>query len=74
MARKIRIPMEDPIIHTVDNPVCQEPGCCCRDLEYAQLIEDMKPKKTKRNHTVLVERNYETAPLNYRNRGFQILK
>ncbi len=73
--KPITVIMEDPLVHTVNQPICQEPSCICRDLEYLQLLEDVKkPSIQHKMHKILVERNYETAPLNYRNRGFQLLK
>jgi hypothetical protein len=64
----------DEMTHSVGQPICGEPDCICNGLEYAQLIEDVKKKPLrKKMHTVLVERIYE-PPLNYRNRGFTLLR
>ena len=74
MARKrnIQIPMEDEIIHTVEQPVCQNPDCICRDLEYEQMLADLKPEPRRHNKTILA-RDFTDAPLNG-NRGFRLLK
>lgn len=41
----IPIPMEDPIIHTVEHPFCSDPTCPDKDdpellAQVAQLVED----------------------------------
>ena len=41
----IRIPMEDPLIHTDDHPFCDDPKCPDKEdsellAEVAQLVED----------------------------------
>jgi hypothetical protein len=41
--------MEDPIIHTVEQPVCSDPTCICAEEEYAQLrAETARPARTRR--------------------------
>jgi hypothetical protein len=48
----IRIPMEDPLIHTADHPFCEDPTCPDKEdpellADVAQLVEDglLTPKE-----------------------------
>lgn len=64
----------DEMTHSVDAPICGEEGCICNDLEYAQLVEEVKKKPLQaKMHQVLVERHNEAA-LSPVNRGFRLLK
>jgi hypothetical protein len=46
--------MEDPIIHTVDQPVCNDQGCICAQCEYdllraeAEAVYRWRRRKSRR--------------------------
>ena len=42
--------MEDPIIHTVDQPVCDDPGCICARCEYERLRAEAEAAYRRRRH------------------------
>lgn len=39
--------MEDPIIHTIEKLVCDDPTCICAQEEYAQLRAETAPSPHK---------------------------
>jgi hypothetical protein len=43
--------MEDPIIHTVDQPVCDDPGCICAQCEYDLLRSEAEAASRRRRRT-----------------------
>jgi hypothetical protein len=40
--------MEDPIIHTVDQPVCDDPTCICAQCEYDLLRAEAEASYRRR--------------------------
>jgi hypothetical protein len=40
--------MEDPIIHTVDQPVCGDPTCICAQCEYELLRAEAETSYRRR--------------------------
>jgi hypothetical protein len=48
LRKRIPIPMEDTILHTVDCPICEDLDCICRQLEYEQYLADQQrpPKRS----------------------------
>jgi hypothetical protein len=72
---------EDPgaFTHTIKNPVCNDPTCCCADMEYLTSLEEGEAKRReqarKRNKRIIVSANYEPprGALNG-NQGFSILR
>jgi hypothetical protein len=50
--------MEDPIIHTVDQPVCDNPGCICAQCEYDRLRAEAEAtyrRRRRRSRRPLIE-------------------
>ena len=50
--------MEDPIIHTVDQPVCDDPGCICARCEYDLLRSEAEAtyrRRRRRSRRPLIE-------------------
>jgi len=43
--------MEDPMIHTVDQPVCDDPGCICARCEYDRLRAEAEAAYRRRRRT-----------------------
>lgn len=75
--RPLTVQMEDNIQHTIAHPVCDDPECICAELEYQQLIADQVRTPAHPHHKKpLVEKQYDvlSSELNYRNRGFRLLK
>jgi hypothetical protein len=73
MKKPIVIPMEDPIIHTAERPVCGDPDCICAEYDSQQLPAEtlqMPPQKKRRR---LVESRPVPGVLNG-NRPFRLLK
>ncbi len=72
---RLTVVMMDPIIHTVDFPVCGDPDCICYELEYEQTCADSKPARPRRKKKTLVSRTYsdrgDLAPVN---QGFRMMR
>jgi hypothetical protein len=68
--------MEDPIIHTVDQPVCDDPGCICAQCEYDLLrseAEAASRRRRRRSRRPLIESKPIPGSLDG-NRPFSLLR
>ena len=55
------IPVEDPIIHTLERPVCDDPTCICAQAEYELLRRETQPRPRKRRRTLIELRSVPMA-------------
>ena len=68
--------MEDPIIHTVDQPICDIPGCICAQCEYDLLRSEAEATYRRRRRTSrrpLIESKLAPGSLDG-NRPFSLLR
>jgi len=68
--------MEDPIIHTVDQPVCDDPGCICARCEYDLLrseAETASHRRQRKSRRPLIESKPVPGSLDG-NRPFSLLR
>ncbi len=68
--------MEDPIIHTVDQPVCDNPGCICAQCEYDQLRAEAEAayrRRRRRSRRPLIASKPAPGSLDG-NRPFSLLR
>ncbi len=68
--------MEDPIIHTVDQPVCDDPGCICARCEYGRLrveAEAAYRRRRRQSRRPLIESKPAPGSLDG-NRPFSLLR
>ena len=68
--------MEDPIIHTVDQPVCDDPGCICTRCEYDLLrseAETASRRRRRQSRRPLIESKPVPGSLDG-NRPFSLLR
>lgn len=68
--------MEDPIIHTVDQPVCDDPGCICGQCEYDRLqaeAESASRQRQRRSRRPLIASKPAPGSLDG-NRPFTLLR
>ena len=68
--------MEDPIIHTVDQPVCDDPGCICARREYDRLRAEAEAayrRRRRKSRRPLIESKPAPGSLDG-NRPFSLLR
>ena len=68
--------MEDPIIHMVDQPVCDDPGCICARCEYDRLrveAEAAYRRRRRKSRRPLIESKPAPGSLDG-NRPFSLLR
>ena len=68
--------MEDPIIHTVDQPVCEDPTCICAQCEREMLRAEAEAayrRKRRRRRRLLLESKPAPGSLDD-NRPFSLLR
>jgi hypothetical protein len=68
--------MEDPIIHTVDQPVCDDSGCICAQCEYDLLrseAEAVYRRRRRKSRRPLIESKQAPGSLDG-NRPFSLLR
>ena len=68
--------MEDPMIHTVDQPVCDDLGCICARCEYDRLRAEAEAayrRRRRKSRRPLIESKPAPGSLDG-NRPFSLLR
>jgi len=69
--------MEDPIIHTPERPVCDDPGCICAQCEYDLLRAEVEMARSlarrRRSRRLILESKPSPGSLGG-NRPFSLLR